>query len=343
MKQYKAVFVIALTLLFGCQGCATANIESTFTGKSEGPVMKKYLHYCTYEIWEGFREDIKYQFLLTKVGRNDVGGFDIWLNELPKTDNIDELINIDVSRHKLELTESKKLKYFSDVQKKKIKIADFPAMLALYSFNPICIKGDSYFDQSVQIIEICYIQLKDKTIKLKMENYVKYCEPLRPELEEFYMSYKPDQSQAVKTNYGSFKWMPGLKDESTVEYCAIDPSSGSIVYSITISYIDEKNKAEENAILDRSSWDVPTAKGSATVKHLKGSAFEVDGRKIQYDEYYSNLGEKGIWKKASIRLYDFSPGVDISIDENTVGKFDKYRREMDALVKSFQFFPEIKK
>lgn len=50
------ILKLLLAFLF-VTGCA-----SSFKDESRGSTMKRHLHYCTYEIWDEFKENLKYKF-----------------------------------------------------------------------------------------------------------------------------------------------------------------------------------------------------------------------------------------------------------------------------------------
>jgi hypothetical protein len=337
VKSFKKYAIITSLILGIFTGCIMKN-DASFKAEDRGKSMKKYLHYCTYEISDEFREYITYKFFLRK---SDVGGAYVWLEVLPKTDKIDKLIDLDITKHKLTLREREEYKYFGEVHKKNIKVGDYPAVFVSYEFNTSSVKGESDFNQFLEIREYCYITLKDKTVRIKMENGAKYFKPIRHEVEEFYKSYKPDQSQAVKTNYGSFKWVPGLEDQSTIEYYAYNAKNIPI-YSIKISYPDDEEKNEINKIISSTTGVINVIGAVLNVSTTKDETLLVNGYKIKYDEIFATGGNiKG--KMADIRIFDFNPGIYIKAGDEIPGNFEMYRSHLDAMIQSIKFYPDLKK
>jgi hypothetical protein len=185
--------------------------------------------------------------------------------------------------------------------------------------------------------------LKDKTVVIKGHTFHEiYSKPVKQQWEEFYKSYKPDQSQAVKTNYGSFKWVPGLTDRSILQYFAYD-KKGNVEYNIDITYVDNEDKEEANEELSFFEKSVDLLMHKALVRKTRSETIMVDGNNIMYDEMSAtiSIGETG--KKADIRIFDFSPGIYIEATESRPSIFDKYRNELNAMIKSIKFYPDLKK
>jgi len=44
---------------------STSCMSGSFKGESRGNTVKRYLHYCTYEIWDGFKEYLNYRFMIS--------------------------------------------------------------------------------------------------------------------------------------------------------------------------------------------------------------------------------------------------------------------------------------
>ncbi len=333
MKKYKIITVLSILILSGCLTKSDVSLKS----ESRGNTMKKYLHYCTYEIWDGFREDIRYNFVVV----NDINYIDILLYEQPKTDKLDELIDIDILKHKVELKEKREDKYFGEVNRKKIKVGDYPAVLVSYEINQVCKKGESDFKDYLRIIENCFIKLKDKTVVIKGNSFFGRFEPIKPLWEEFFMSYKPDQSQKLKTNYGSFKWVDGLQDKSIIKYNAVSPIPEEL-YTIEFTYLDSKGKDESDHRISSLNGTVDVYRGTLNVSNVKNETISRDGYKIQYDEKYASDDTAKV-KMAFIRIFDFTPGINISITESKEGSFDKYRNELNAMIQSIKFYPDLKR
>jgi hypothetical protein len=318
--------------------------------ENKGNTMKRYLHYCTYEIWDGFREFIDYKFYIF-VNKSDIeinveelpSGIEIKLEELPKTDKLNELIAMEIAKHKAELKERRRDKYFGEMRKNNIKIGDNSAVVISYEFNEMRKKGEEKFNFFLERVENCYIKLKDKTIVIRGSTLAKSSKEAQPFFEEFYKSYRHDQSQAFKTNYGSFKWVNGLRDKSTIKYLAYDPSMQIAAYIIKISYYYDESKDIVNQNLSFQEMTVELPGGKADVKKAKSDTIKTNRYNIQYDEIRAVLGsgERGKW--AEIRIFDFNPGIYIEVSEQKPNSFDKYRKELNAMIKSIQFYPELEK
>ncbi|MCL1864760.1 MAG: hypothetical protein FWF73_03000 [Spirochaetes bacterium] len=325
-----------LLIFFLLTGCTSGS----FKGESRGNTMKRYLHYCTYEIWDGFKEYLDYRFMITPKG----GGYiSIMLKELPKTDKLDNLIDLDIAKHKAELKKYEYDEYFGEVHREKIKIGNNPAVIVSYEFNKRRKKGEKDFNEYLRKAENCYIKLKDKTLLLEGSTFTKsYNKTVKDLWEEFYKSYKEDDSQAFRTNYGSFKWVNGLKDESSIKYLAYN-KGGDLVYSIDISYLseDDKIEIEKSFSFTEKIFEVLLAK--ATVSKERGDKLIVDGYKIEYNEFNIKISNGEKRKKADIWIFDFTPGVIITIDEERENYFGLYRNEINAMINSIKFYPDLKK
>jgi hypothetical protein len=300
--------------------------------------MKRNLHYCTYEIWDGFKEDIKYTFYILK----DRVNIDILLEKLPKVDKnkIDELVDTDIAKHRAKFKREDNYQYFGEVRKKKIKIGDYPAVFVSYEFNRVK-EGESDFKDRLRVVENCYIMLKDSTLVIKGSTYLKFYKTIQSLWEDFYTSYKPDQAQAFKTNYGSFKWVQGLVDNSIIDYFGVD-LKGKVLYKIEISYLNDKDKDEVNQKISSLPEIIESLTSKFNFSNSKKETFSVDGHKIQYDEIFATDGDVKL-KLADIRIFEFTPGILIEVTEAKSGCFDKFRNELDALIKSIKFYPDLKK
>ncbi|MCL1910727.1 MAG: hypothetical protein FWG13_00775 [Leptospirales bacterium] len=330
MDIKKLRLLLIFLLLTGC--------ASSFKGESRGNTMKRYLRYCTYEIWEGFEERLDYEFII--IPEN--GGYiSIDLEELPKTDKLDNLIDLNIAEHKAELKKYKKDKYFSDVQRNNIKIDGNPAVVVSYEFNEVYSKKERDFSRFLERIENCYIKLKDKTLLLKGSTIVRSYNKIVKDLwEEFYKSYKADDSQGFKTNLGSFKWVNGFKDRSNVKYYAFN-KDGAMTYSIDIFYSSEEGKIErknENSFTEKIYQVLLT---TAYVRKVKSDKLIIDGYTIEYNEFTAVInGETS--RMAEIWMFDFTPGVVIKIIERRPNYFGMYRNELNAMINSIKFYPDLK-
>jgi len=330
IKQLKLLFLLLVL---------TACTTSSFKGESRGKTVKRYLHYCTYEIWDGFREFIDYKFFIS----GNTGGLEVRLEELPKTDKLNELIDMEIAKHKAELKMRKEDKYFGEVRRNNIKVGDNSAVVISYEFNETCKKGEEEFNDFLERVDNCYIKLKDKTIVIRGSTYSTLIKDALPLFEEFYKSYRPDQSQAFKTNYGSFKWVVGLRDDSTIEYFAYDLSMENATYFIEISYYYDESKDIVNHNLSVQETTIEGADIKINIKNTKSDTKKNSGYNIQYDEIsivVSN-GQRG--KQAEIRIFDFNPGIYIKASQYKPNSFDKYRNELNAMIKSIKFYPDLKK
>ncbi len=332
IKQLKLLFLLLVL---------TACTTGSFKGESRGNTMKRYLHYCTYEIWDGFKESLNYSFAITTKEGPYIR---IRLEELPQVDKLDKLIDLDITKHKAELISSRKDKYFfGEVHKENIKIGDNSAVVVSYEFNERRKKGTKDFDDYLEKVENCYIKLKDKTLVLKgstsPESYDKTVKDL---WEEFYKSYREDDSQGFRTNYGSFKWVKGLDDNSSMKYYA-DNKNRALTISIKIDYLDKEEKIELKNKLSFTKRAFALLSGMAVASKEKSDRFVVDGYKIEYNEFTieTSKGRKG--RMAEIWLFDFTPGVQIRIVEERENYFNMHRNEINAMIKSFKFYPDLKK
>jgi hypothetical protein len=325
--------LLSLLLLTSCT-------SGSFKGESRGNTMKRYLHYCTYEIWDGFKEDLNYRFKIVTENGNYLK---ISLKELPKTDKLDKLIDLDIAKHKAELKKYEYDEYFSDVHRNNIKIEGNPAGLVSYEFSKTRKKGEEGFNGSLRKVENCYIKLKDKTLLLEGSTFTKsYDKTVKKLWEEFYKSYKEDDSQEFRTNYGSFKWVNGLFDESNMGYFAYN-KDGDLVYSIDIYYLDKESKTEKEENFSFTEKIFEVILSTAYVRKEKNDKLIVDGYVIEYSEFSAKLsnGERG--KMAEFWMFDFTPGVVIKVIEQRENYFGMYRNELNAMIKSIQFYPDLKK
>ena len=319
----------------------TSCTSGSFKGESRGNTMKRYLHYCTYEIWDGFREDMNYRFLIKPESRKYMT---ISLEKRPKTDKLDKLIDFDTDKHKTELISNRKDKcFFGEVHREKIKIGDNPAIVVSYEFNGRRKKGEEEFNDFLKRAENCYIKLKDKTLVIKGSTYCdSYNKTVKDLWEEFYKSYKEDDSQMFRTNYGSFEWVNGLKEESSIKYYAYNKDSDMTI-SIKIFYISKESKAEIEKNFSFTERIFGVLSGMASVSKVRSDKLKVDGYKVEYSEFNAKIsnGEKGTW--AEIWLFDFTPGVLFKITEERPDYFGMYRNEINAMIKSIKFYPNLKK
>ena len=317
---------------------STSCMSGSFKGESRGNTVKRYLHNCTYEIWDGFIENLRYRFNIVRDG----GYIEIRLEELPRTDKLDNFIDSDISKHKAKLISLREDKYFfGEVHRKKIKIGNNSAIVMSYEFNERRKKGEKGFNDSLRRIENCYIKLKDKTLVLKGSTFsLEYNKSVKNLYEEFYKSFREDDSQKFRTNYGSFKWVDGLEDESKIEYAAID-NDRAVTMGIEIYYLNEAGKID---IKDRfpPPGVVRASSGFSEIvfrRNIKSEKLMVDGYEVNYNEFDVSLHPIKI-REAEIWILDFTLGVRFKISEERPGYFNMYRNEINAMIKSFKFYPD---
>ena len=344
MKMNILKLLLALLLLAGCT-------SGSFKGESRGNTMKRYLHYCTYEIWDGFKEFINYEFSIIEdvshmniedINFRNINYINISLEEFPPKDKLDELIDFEITKHKAELKKYRKDEYFSEISREKIKIGDNSAVVVSYEFNEACKKGESDFNYYLQKVENCYIKLKDKAVVIKGKTFSETYKGIQPLWEEFYRSYKSDMSQTLKTNYGSFKWVKGLKDNSTIKYFSYDAKMQP-EYIIELSYVyeDEMNEINHNSSFIEKTIDVLTF--NALVRKIRSDTIRVDGYKIVYDEIDATISNGQYGKMGEVKIFDFTPGIYINIREENGDSLDMYRNEINAMINSIKFYPNLKK
>ena len=301
--------------------------------------MKRYLHYCTYEIWDGFRENLNYRFkIILKSG----GYIKISLEERPKTDKLDRLIDLDIAKHKAKLKKSRKDEYFGEVHRENLKIGNNPAVVVSYEFNELSKKGEKDFNEYLEKRENCYIKLKDKILILEGSTYTKsFNKTVKDLWEEFYKSYKEDDSQAFRTNYGSFKWVNGLKDESNIKYYAFNKDN-NMTCSIDIDYVDEDDKIATEKERSFTTRVIQVLATQAFVRKVKSDKLIIDGYTIKYNEFSATIeGETSTM--AEIWMFDFTPGVVMKVIEARPNYFGMYRNEINAMINSIKFYPDLKK
>jgi len=251
---------------------------------------------------------------------------------------------LDIAKHKAELKKNRGDEhFFGEVYREKIKIGDNSAIVISYEFNDRRKKGKEGFNFFLQRIENCYVKLKDKTLLLNGSTYTKdFDKTVKGLWEEFYKSYREDDSQAFKTNYGSFKWVNGLEDESSIEYFASNKDD-DLTLSIEISYLSEEDKIESKGISSFTEKTFEFLSKKIFASKVKSDKLIIDGYKIEYDEFKARISndERGRW--AYIRMSDFTPGIEVMVNEERMDYFGMYRNELNAMIKSIKFYPDLKK
>ncbi len=106
MQSMKKAIRVLLVVCLIC-GCAT-NLKY----EKRGDVMKRKLHFCTYEMWDGFKEDVKYKFLIQK----NRGYADIIISSIVSDDKLDAVTDMDLKKQFVELKKEKENKWISDVE-----------------------------------------------------------------------------------------------------------------------------------------------------------------------------------------------------------------------------------
>jgi len=114
-------------------------------------------------------------------------------------------------------------------------------------------------------------------------------------------------------------------------------------YFIKISYYYDESKDIVNDNLSFQEYTTGVFGHTANVKKTKSDTTKTNGYKIQYDEISTVIsnGERG--KRAEIRIFDFNPGIYIDVSEQISNSFDKYRNELNAMIKSIKFYPGFEK
>jgi hypothetical protein len=303
------------------------DIKSYFNGTSRGKTVKKYLRYGSYDIWEKFNVEYRYNFHVLKEeeDRDKSIGFFIRMNlsKFPGGNITKEFLETimrndinEVNRNNAE---------FVDMFRKEISLDGNYAIVAGYKF------------EGNEIAELCYIRNANQIIKLKADSLTPYFLNGKHIWEAFYKSYRKDLSQNYKTDFGSFMITEYCNERSNIHY-----SIGEIGnYVIEINYIDTKDKEE----VKRNDFDTIKKELSQTLtsklKLADKKKLVVDSKNADYEEI--DLVEDRdnmvfIRKRATfLILDDLNPGLEIKISANDAKIFELYRGEMETMLSSLKF------
>lgn len=326
----KRILWVFLTVCLIC-GCAT-NLKY----EKRGDVMKRKLHFCTYEIWDGFKEDVKYKFLI----QNEEGYADIKISSIVSDDKLDAVADMDLKKQFIELKKEKEDKWISDIRKEKVKIGGNKGMKLSYEFSKWP-KTDSDFEEFKKMKRVYYISNEASVTKVEIKTLSHSLSPVEKYVEEFCQSYKADDSQKVKTPWGSFKWVEGLIDESSFEYYVTVNDNEDERYFITINYVADEDKADY----------IESAEGSVSSRMLERFAasvsfdedtYKVDGYKIESYKRTIRPSTQSSSISTVMYLMDVSPGIEIEIDASEKS-YRKYEPQLMSFISSLKFFPEYSK
>jgi len=298
--------------------------------------MKRKLHFCTYEIWDGFKEDVKYKYLI----RATDGYAKISISSIVSDDKLDAVADMDLKKQFIELKKEKEDKWISDVRKEKVKIGGKKGMKLSYEFSK-WLKTESWFEDRKQMKRVYYISNEASVTKVEIRTHVNSIAPVEKYVEEFCQSYKADDSQKVKTPWGSFKWVEGLIDESSFKYYVTVNDEEDERYFLTINYVaDEDKKRLIDKVEGTLSLDI-LEKFTAFISYDKES-YIVDGYNIKYYKDTIRVTGYPIDVRTVIYIMDVSPGIEIEIDASEKS-YKKYEPQLESFISSLKFFPEYSK
>ncbi|MBP7901927.1 MAG: hypothetical protein KA015_03820 [Spirochaetes bacterium] len=247
---------------------------------------------------------------------------------------------MDLKKQFIELKKEKEDKWISDVRKEKVKIGGKKGMKLSYEYSHK-LKIDSKFEEFKQMKRVYYISNEDYVTKVEVKTYIDSIAPVEKYVEEFCQSYKADDSQKVKTPWGSFKWVEGLIDESSFKYYVTVNDEEDERYFITIKYLKDESKKRA----------IKSAEGSVSSRMLERFAasvsfdedtYKVDGYKIE--SYKRTIRPSTQSSSISTVMYimDVSPGIEIEIDASEKS-YKKYEPQLESFISSLKFFPEYSK
>ena len=298
--------------------------------------MKRKLHFCTYEIWDGFKEDVKYKFLI----RATDGYAKISISSIASDDKLDAVADMDLKKQFIELKKEKEDKWISDIRKEKVKISGKKGMKLSYEFSK-WLKTESWFEEYKQMKRVYYISNEASVTKVEIRTHIDSIAPVEKYVEEFCQSYKADDSQKVKTPWGSFKWVEGLIDESSFKYYVTVNDEEDERYFITINYVSDEDKADY----------IESAEGSVSSRMLERFAasvsfdedtYKVDGYKIKSYMKTIRPSTQPTSVYTVMFVEDLSPGIKITIDASEKS-YKKYEPQLESFISSLKFFPEYSK
>ena len=79
------------------------------------------------------------------------------------------------------------------------------------------------------------------------------------------------------------------------------------------------------------------------VRKVRNNKLVVDSYEIEYSEFNARISNGESSRMAEVWMFDFTPGVVFKIVEIREGYFDIYRNELNAMINSIKFYPDLKK
>jgi hypothetical protein len=330
-KMIKVIASITILLFIGT--CIKIDSRIYFSGKSRGKTMIRQLRYGRFEIWDGFKEDIEYKF----------GFFHEEEKNLLSNKNISININMKLRKETFkginviymnDINEYKEYQHnISNIKTKNIKVNDKRALLVTYNF------GDSA--QFQEIAEMVYIEIeKEKLIHIKVQGFKNLFESGRKIWEEFYTTFRTDQSLPYKTDFGSFKdninGVQLQQDFTTFFYSMEVQGENSYKYSISINYINDPEEMKKNDIEKYFNVNLATDK-SISSYNVKKQNLKCDGKDAVYCEVFIRKEAK-TELGADLSIFgNLNPGLEVEVSSNDGKLFEFYRGEMELLMQSFKF------
>ena len=317
-------------------GCLICGCVTNLKYEKRGDVMKRKLHFCTYEIWDGFKEDVKYKLSIQK----DNGYVYIFISSIQSKNKLDAVADMDLKKQFVELKKENEDKWIGDIRKEKVKIGGKKGIKLSYEFSK-WLKTESWFEDQKQMKRVYYISNDDSVIRVEVKTYTDSIAPVEKCVEEFCQSYKSDDSQKVKTPWGSFKWVEGLEDESSFKYYVTVNDNEDERFFLTIKYLKDESKKRA----------IEAAEGTLSSRLLEGFAasvsydedtYKVDGYKVKSYKKTIRPSDQPSSVYTVMFLNDLSPGIKIMIDASEKS-YRKYEPQLESFLSSLKFYPEYSK
>ena len=301
--------------------------------------MEGQLRYGTYKIWDGFKEHADYSFDLIGCDKN-IHDRDPFLVKIQfyRDSQAKNLL-----QGKIQKIQDKKGDFNKDKEIHEV-ISGLDAIVERVSHRDdytILHLPPTEIDGLTEFTEFVALQTNENVILISCHAFKSSFEAILQTWQAFYRSFRTDQSQPYKLKFGSFVPPAGMEDDSEIVYSPPGPVG---TYTITISYISDKEKSNKQTLID-SRWVEVLGMMTGFTTDVKKVDLSIGGKRATYME--TEAIDKTDPRKQKITgmlffLENLSPGIEIDINAADGKTFNFYRGEMDDFFNSIKFDDQAK-
>ena len=183
----------------------------------------------------------------------------------------------------------------------------------------------------LEFVEYVGILCEKRHIVFKAWGFLKRFIPGEQLWQSMYRSFRSDKSQPYKLPFGSF-----ILPKEGVDYTNINfffPNEND--YTFTIEYANDIEEVKKH--IPNFSQIVLSTFVGAKIKVKQDKTVELGSKKGRYFEAQVTTGGDTIAAAFFLVLENIKPGLEIDIGSNEVDTFERYRPQMEAILRSIRF------